>query len=116
MENPARRPWTVGMWQIDNESVGKRWTDSLSIIDADGGEVAVTTRGYEGDANGDGCPSWKNAVLIVSAVNAFIDGETDEAEWLRKVIREYVDVMSRPNRTGEDAKRAFAALKTAINI
>lgn len=70
-DNQARRPWTVGMWRIDSASVGKHWTDSLSIIDADGGEVCVLTRGYEGDANGDGCPSWKNAVLIVAAVNAF---------------------------------------------
>ncbi len=69
--NPARRPWTVGMWRIDEKSVGKHWTDSLSIIDADGGEVCVLTRGYEGDKNGDGCPSWKNACLIVAAVNAF---------------------------------------------
>ena len=73
--NLARRPWTVGMWQIDNKSVGKHWTDSLSIIDADGNEVAVLTRGYEGDENGDGCPSWKNAVLIVAAVNAFQNEE-----------------------------------------
>lgn len=72
--NPARRPWTVGMWRIDNNSVGRHWTDSLSIIDADGGEVCVLTRGYEGDKNGDGCPSWKNACLIVAAVNAFGDG------------------------------------------
>lgn len=72
MTNPARRPWTVGMWRIDSKSVGKHWTDSLSIIDADGGEVAVLTRGYEGDPKtGDGCPSWKNACLIVAAVNAF---------------------------------------------
>lgn len=70
MENPAPRPWTVGMWRIDNKSIGKHWTDSLSIIDADGGEVAVLTRGYEGDEQG-GCPSWKNAALIVAAVNAF---------------------------------------------
>lgn len=69
--NQTRRPWTVGMWQIDSASVGKHWTDSLSIMDADGGEVAVLTRGYEGDKDGDGCPSWKNAVLIVAAVNAY---------------------------------------------
>ena len=82
MDNPARRPWTVGMWKIDNKSVGKHWTDSLSIIDAEGGEVCVLTRGYEGDKNGDGCPSWKNAVLIVAAVNAFQSDEADEIERL----------------------------------
>lgn len=77
-ENPARRPWRIGAWRIDNDSVGKHWTDSLSIIDADGGEVAVLTRGYEGDANGDWCPPWKNAALIVAAVNAFEDDLNEE--------------------------------------
>ena len=49
-DNQARRPWTVGMWRIYSASVGKHWTDSSSIIDADGGEVCVLTRDYEGDA------------------------------------------------------------------
>ncbi len=79
------------MWRIDNASVGKHWTDSLSIRDADGGEVAVLTRGYEGDPKtGNGCPSWKNAVLIVAAVNAFhcgaIDIEDLEPEKLRELL------------------------------
>lgn len=64
----APQPWTVGNWRVGNESVGKHWTNSLSIMDADGGEVAVLTRGYEGDPKtGDGCPSWKNARLIAAA-------------------------------------------------
>ena len=54
-------------WSIDPKSEGRDWTDSLSIIDAEGGEVAILTRGYEGDTNGDGCPSYTNARLIAAA-------------------------------------------------
>lgn len=56
-----------GPWVIDRESVGKQWTDSVSIKDAAGGHVAHLTRGYEGDVNGDCCPSWCNARLIAAA-------------------------------------------------
>ncbi len=61
----APRPWTV-----ETNPSHRHWTNSISIFDRDGGEVAVLTRGYEGDKNGDGCPSFQNANLIVSAVNA----------------------------------------------
>lgn len=52
-------------WRVDRESAGKHWTDSCSIVDAEGGHVCHLTRGYQ-----DG-PSWRNAELIVEAVNAF---------------------------------------------
>lgn len=65
MDFTAPRPW-----RVDRESGGKKWTDSCSIFDAEGGEVAILTRGYQGDADG-GTPSWDNAELIVAAVNAF---------------------------------------------
>ena len=65
----AKAAHTAGLapapWKVGNE--GQMWTDSLSIIDADGGEIAYLTRGYEGDENGDGCPSWKNARLIAAS-------------------------------------------------
>ena len=41
-------------------------------MDADNGEVAVLTRGYQGDENGDDCPSFDNAALIVASVNAVL--------------------------------------------
>ena len=56
-------------WRVDYKSADYHWTDSCSIIDADGGEVCILTRGYQGDENGEGCPSWQNAELIVAAVN-----------------------------------------------
>lgn len=55
-------------WSVDYGSVGKHWTSSISIVDADGGEVCVMTRGYQGDEGGS-LPSTRNAELIVSAVN-----------------------------------------------
>jgi hypothetical protein len=73
MKNPAKRPWTIEQWRIDNKSVDKHWRDSLSIVDADGGEVCVLTRGYEAGVDGSGGPSWKNAELIVAAVNAHLE-------------------------------------------
>lgn len=54
-------------WSIDMDSVGNEWTDSLSISDGNRGHVCHLTRGYEGDSNGDDCPSWANARLIASA-------------------------------------------------
>jgi len=65
-------------WRIDPESVGVHWTNSISIVDADGAEVCVFTRGYQGDAEGDPCPSWDNAHWVVEAVNDFLmpDAET----------------------------------------
>jgi hypothetical protein len=62
----AAPPWSVGNWRIDNEAVSKHWTDSLSIMDANGGEVCVLTRGYESDPETGGCPSWQNARLIAA--------------------------------------------------
>jgi hypothetical protein len=56
-------------WRVDRESRHRHWTDSCSIIDAQGGEVCVLTRGYQGDDDGDDCPSWDNAEMIVAAVN-----------------------------------------------
>jgi hypothetical protein len=58
-------------WSVDYESVGREWTNSISIKDANGGHVAHLTRGYQGDEEGDGCASFKNAELIVTAVNAY---------------------------------------------
>lgn len=56
-------------WSVDMSSIHRHWRDSISIIDAEGGEVAVLMRGYEGDDNGDGCPSFANAQKIVDSVN-----------------------------------------------
>ena len=58
-------------WRIDRASQHRHWRDSCSIMDAEGGEVCRLTRGYQGDENGEGCPSWDNAELIVAAVNAY---------------------------------------------
>lgn len=58
-------------WSVDYQSIGREWTNSISIIDADGGHVAHLTRGYQGDEDGDGCASFKNAELIVAAVNVY---------------------------------------------
>ena len=54
-------------WSIDPESVGEVWTNSVAILDAKGAWLAHLTRGYEGDKNGNDCPSWKNARLIAAA-------------------------------------------------
>lgn len=62
----ARRPW-----KVDRDSEDKMWTNSCSILDADGGHVCHLTRGYQGDKTGDGCPSWDNAEMIVAAVNSY---------------------------------------------
>ena len=67
---------TPGPWTVDMKYIGKMWTDSISVADADGGHVAHLTRGYEGDENGDGCPSFANARLIAAApdlLDALID-------------------------------------------
>ncbi len=53
-------------WAVNEESVHSHWTNSVSVLDAKGGEVAVLTRGYEADGDGDGCPSWANARLIAA--------------------------------------------------
>jgi len=61
-------------WRVDRESAGGHWTNSCSILDADGAEVCVLTRGYQSeivDGEMEGCPSWDNAELIVAAVNAY---------------------------------------------
>jgi hypothetical protein len=61
-------------WSVDLASVNFFWKDSISIIDANGGHVAHLTRGYEGDADDESCPSYANAQLIVDAVNAYTKG------------------------------------------
>lgn len=66
----APRPWRVG-----RDSIGDEWRESLTIFDADDGAVCYLTRGYEGGEDGSGGPSWKNAELIVAAVNAWRDTE-----------------------------------------
>ena len=63
-------------WRVDRETARRHpWADACSIVDADGGTVCWLTRGYQGDAAGDACPSWDNAEMIVAAVNAFGNGE-----------------------------------------
>jgi hypothetical protein len=57
----APMPWRVG------SDHGAEWTNSLTIYDAQGGAVCHLTRGYEGDANGEHCPSFTNARLIAAA-------------------------------------------------
>lgn len=56
-------------WSIDMNSIDRHWKNSVSIVDAEGGEVAVLLRGYEDDKNGDPCPSFANAKKIVDSVN-----------------------------------------------
>lgn len=63
-------------WSVDRRSAGRNWTNSCSILDANGGEVCILTRGYQFEPAGDdgdweGGPSWDNAELIVAAVNAY---------------------------------------------
>jgi hypothetical protein len=56
-------------WAVDHQSIGCQWTNSISISDDNGGHIAHLTRGYQGDAEGDGCASFINADFIVKAVN-----------------------------------------------
>lgn len=70
MTNPKSDMTAPKPWRVCTKTIGSHWTNSISILDADGGEVAVLTRGYQGDENGYGCPSYDNAQLIVDAVNA----------------------------------------------
>ena len=63
MSGPTPLPWTIE--QRNHEP----WSDAL-IIKSSEGDIAYTTRGFEGDATtGLGAPSWANARLIVLAVN-----------------------------------------------
>lgn len=58
----APPPWS---YVKDNQ-----WTNAIAIVDADGGHVAILTRGYEGemiDGNREDCPSWTNARVIAAA-------------------------------------------------
>lgn len=73
MADPQTTKLAPRPWAIEPSTIGFHWTDSIDIIDANGGCVAVLTRGYQGDDNGDGCPSFENAKLIVEAVNAYKD-------------------------------------------
>lgn len=57
----------VGSWTVDAQSVGFAWSDSISILDARGGHVAHLTRGYEGNKNDDGCPSFSNARVMAAS-------------------------------------------------
>lgn len=79
MKHLAPRPWS-----IDTGQVGRKWTNSLTIVDGDSppGDVAYLTRGYEGDAQGDDCPSWANARLIAAAPD-LLDAilKSDDAHW-----------------------------------
>lgn len=54
-------------WRVEEEPNHEHWTNSISIFDADGGEIAVFTRGYEGDENNDGCESFTNARICAAA-------------------------------------------------
>lgn len=62
-------------WGVDEESVHAMWTDSISIVAADGGHVAHLTRGLESYSEpphpsaGESSPAFKTARLIVVAVN-----------------------------------------------
>ncbi len=62
-------------WHVDRALDGFHWTNSCSIVDAEGGEVCVLTRGYQGDENDEGCPSYDNADLIIAAMNAYTNGQ-----------------------------------------
>ena len=66
---PTPGPWRV----VDRHH--RPWTDALCIVAKEDGcevDIAITTRGMEGDENG-GLPSWANASLIVRAVNCHAD-------------------------------------------
>lgn len=86
-------------WSVDLSSEGQKWTDSISIADANGGHVAHLTRGYEGDAENDGCPSWTNARLIAAA--------PDLLEALRDMVLLFQGYQ------GMELKRAHAAIAKA---
>ena len=62
-------------WKVDRDAKAYTpWTDSCSIVDAEGGTVCYLTRGYQpeaGDPDFVGGPSWDNAEFIVAAVNAY---------------------------------------------
>ena len=71
MTDTTKKKWLAPLpWRVERLSIHRHWTNSISVVDAEGGEVCVFTRGYQGDENGDGCPSWDNAQEIVEAVNA----------------------------------------------
>ena len=66
---PTPGPWRV----VDRHH--RPWTDALCIVAKEDGcevDIAITTRGMEGDENG-GLSSWANARLIVRAVNCHAD-------------------------------------------
>lgn len=69
-------------WHVARDSVHDYWTDSCSIMAADGSIVCALTRGRQaelvddpdgepGEKYMEGCPSWDNADLIVEAVNSY---------------------------------------------
>lgn len=79
MDRPVLSSIAPRPWRVDRDSEGKQWTNSCSILDAEDGEVCVLTRGYQGDEEGDDCPSWDNAELIVAAVNAYEQSVDEKA-------------------------------------
>jgi|SRR6185437_2111763 len=58
-------------WRVLFESIGRQWTDSVSIADANNCDVAHLTRGYEAERDDpeESGPSLNIAELIVGLVN-----------------------------------------------
>lgn len=54
-------------WRLEGDPNHRHWRSSISIYDAEGGEIAVFMRGYERDENNDGCESFTNARLCAAA-------------------------------------------------
>lgn len=73
--------FTPGPWSVDRDYIGKMWTDSISVRDAETGHIAHLTRGYEGDANGEGCPSFANAALIAAAPELYAAAQAVVERW-----------------------------------
>jgi hypothetical protein len=60
----APAPWTISLVKSQWRP---HWRNSVSVMDAEHGEICVLTHGYEIDGKGNSCPSWQNACLIAAA-------------------------------------------------
>jgi hypothetical protein len=112
----APLPWRVG----SDEEASSYWTDAAVVIDAAGGVVAVLSRGYEGDSNGDICPSYTNARTIVEAVNQNAaktqrGASNDHLQCLKALrVREIRWGLAIANKDREDWDANIAAFDAAI--
>src|SRR3990167_7770742 len=102
--------FTPGPWLVDYESIGREWSDSVSVKDAEGGgHIAHLTRGFQADENGDDGPSLHNARLIAAAPELYSELENIVERFERCMIRAGSD----PEFAAEAVKSARAALAKA---